>query len=329
VAVGVLFWRGLKGNRFATAHPLLGTSLKNMSFKAKYSSFEYSVLTKKIGQANLDVYSNKMLMRFAAQTKKWSKEKNAEWLVRTYLSMKMIFSATIMLNTLKYSNRKNLKIVEPYLIYYSLLSCCRAIVFVLPDVTWNKGELATLTHSKALTLTIDTVKAIDKTASAEINRLLKLSKSFREMYSYHFPAKGLSVIPEKYRIEIDEVIQACTLLSEIAQLNSEFLESSLSKNARYDPLWEEDVDEDIFKACFEYKFNDGGKYDDVIFDEDDWYRFGRMAIKYKRPFSLLNSMSEGMTEDFFNSWTPENNDDDDVFDIGSPCPEWEIIFPIP
>lgn len=299
-----------------------------MSFKAKFSSFDYSILTTKFGQANLDAYSNKMLMRFAAQTKNWSKEKNAEWLVRTYLSMKMIFSATIMLNTLKYSSKKNLKIVEPYLIYYSLLSCCRALIFTLPDTSWNNGELATITHSKAINLTIDTINSIDKNASSEIKRLLSLSRSFREMYSYRFPARGLSLIPETYRIGLEEVIQTCALLCEIAQLNSEYLESSVMKNVQYDPLWEEDVDETIYKSCFEYKFDDG-EFPDVIFDEEDWYRFGRMDIKNKLPFSLLNSMSEGMTEDFFNAWSPEDNSDVDSFDISNPCREWGIIFPIP
>ncbi len=262
------------------------------------------------------------------QTKRWGKEKNAEWLVRTYLSMKMIFSATVLLNALKYSSKKNLKIVEPYLMYYSLLCCCRALIFTLPDALWNKGELATITHSKAINLTIDTFASIDRNVSIEIKRLLSLTRSFREMYSYRFPARGLLVIPENFRIGLDEVIRSCTLLVEIAQLNSECLESSVMKNVRYDPSWQDDVDEEMYKVCFEYKFDDG-EFSDVILDEDDWYRFGRMDIKYKLPFSLLNSMSEGMTEDFFNAWAPEESHDIDAFDVSNPGIEWGIIFPIP
>jgi len=79
------------------------------------------------------------------------------------------------------------------------------------------------------------------------------------MYSYRFPARGLSVIPDNLRMRLDEVVQVCTLLCEIAQLNSECLETSVTKNVHYDPIWEEDINENLYLTCWEYEFDDGRK----------------------------------------------------------------------
>ena len=51
-------------------------------------------------------------------------------------------------------------------------------------------------------------------------------KAYRELISYKAPSSGDSAVID----EID-IIWLCTLLSEIAQYNSEILETSITKNA--------------------------------------------------------------------------------------------------
>jgi hypothetical protein len=295
-----------------------------MPFPPKDSSFEYRHLTA-VGTTALDTYCNRTLQRYALQTKNWSKEKNAEWLVRIYLADKMILSATVLVNAVKYSCRKNLKIVEPYLCYYSMLCCCRSILFTLPDVSWNGGELMIVTHSKAINLAVDTLRLLDKNIAANAKEQLIYSRSLREMYSYRFPAQGLDVIPQGSLQTIDTVIHLCALLCETAQLNSELLEASIKTNVQGKYF----ADDEIFKSCFEYRFERGSHFE-ILFDEDDWRRLGTLVQKEEINFSLANSMSEGMVEDFFFSWGPkDDNLEEDIFDLSNSCREWGVIFPVP
>ena len=77
-----------------------------------------------------------------------------EWLVRTYISVKLILSASVMLSSARYAAAKALRIVEPYLLYYSLLNTSRALVLLVPEQRWDDGKLLDeTTHTKVLNVT--------------------------------------------------------------------------------------------------------------------------------------------------------------------------------
>lgn len=295
-----------------------------MSFPPKNSFFEYRYLTTQFSQEELSKYCDRTLQRYALHTKSWSDNKNAEWMTRSYLSIKMILSATVMTNSLVYSRKKNVTIVEPYLSYYSILCCCRSLLFTLPDLNWNQGELLAVTHSKAINVTTDAFNLIDKNAAERIKQRLKVAQSLREMYSYRFPANGLSSTSEDFPIVVNEIIDFCALLCEFAQLNSDLLEASVNKNVKGNY----NSDDQIYYSCFEYRFDDG-KNVSVLIDNEDWYRLSRMVARAKLPHNFLSLMTQGMVEDFFFSWDPpEDNSEEDVFDMSSSLSNWHLIYPV-
>lgn len=62
-------------------------------------------------------YCSRTKEAYAKYTKAWSAHLNSEWLTRNYLAVKMILSATVMLTSFQYCQRKNVRIVQPYLLY--------------------------------------------------------------------------------------------------------------------------------------------------------------------------------------------------------------------
>ena len=79
---------------------------------------------------------------------------NSEWITRNYLSSKMILSATVMLTSLEYAIKKNLKMTVPYLYYYALITCCRALIYANPHNEWKENsDFLTMSHSKIINLT--------------------------------------------------------------------------------------------------------------------------------------------------------------------------------
>ena len=70
-------------------------------------------------------YCSRIKEQYAKQTKSWTDDLHSEWLTRNYLAVKMILAASVMLTSFEYCRKKNVHIVQPYLLYYSTLSCCR------------------------------------------------------------------------------------------------------------------------------------------------------------------------------------------------------------
>ena len=78
----------------------------------------------------------------------------------------------------------------PYLMYYALLSCARAVVFTNPRYEW-KEELVTMKHSKTINIIGDIVSRYDKEEGKGIESFIDKSRIYREIFSYKFPAEGL------------------------------------------------------------------------------------------------------------------------------------------
>ena len=280
--------------------------------------FEHTHIEKYFKKEEIEKNYNRLIRIYSSQTKNWSDQLNSEWTVRFYLAIKMILSSSVLLSSLEYVIEKNLRIVEPYLIYYSLLNVCRAIIFTLPYKNWDNGEILTLRHSQIINIVSDAVAAINRKAGDNLKKLLIKSKHYRELFSYKFPANGIKGLSNDIVVDIGECIEFCSLLSEIAQFNSEILQQSFDKNVKK----EYDFVENILSKGFEHDFEDG----DTIFDQEDYYRIGFIIRKVKRPYNLQWMMTEGMVEDFFGAWCSENDENNDVFD---PDVNWQIIFPVP
>jgi hypothetical protein len=82
-------------------------------------------------------------------------------------------SATLLLKAWTFSKERNLLVTEPYLAYDACLCCSRALLLTDPSVLWNNGELAVVTHSKALNVTGDIVQHIEREPGTKLKRMLQ------------------------------------------------------------------------------------------------------------------------------------------------------------
>lgn len=241
---------------------------------------------------------------------------NSEWITRSYLSSKMILSATVMITSLEYAIEKNLKITVPYLYYYSLITCCRAFLYVNPYNQWNKDEsFLKMNHSKIINFTKDYLNHLDSDYALKIANMLNELKESREFFSYKFPATGLRFVNT---YQLDEVIEVCSILCELAQLASEQIQKYVFKNCTNNHSEWGIADMDLLK--YTYRYNG-------IIDGEDWHRIDYIRRKQPFPTSIYYTMTEGMTEDYFGAWFPDEEQEYD--DVYNPDIDWRRIFPVP
>ncbi len=276
--------------------------------------FDYQSMTSEFDDSEIKKSYDSLKRKFSALTKDWNKDKNSKWVARDYIAVKMILSSSVLLSSVEYANEKNLRIVEPYLIYYSLLSCSRAVVLTSPFTEWNNGELLTMTHKKTINIVGDIIAKYNKEKGEEIKKYIDWAREYREVFSYKFPANGLTA----HHLSLVKTIEVCTLLCEIAQFQSKVLENSNFKNSN----GEFELDWDTLSVGFTY-----GEKNFQFIDREDGYRLDYITRKQKRPYSLHMTMTEGMVEDFFGAWYPE--DDTNLEEIYNPDANWQIIFPVP
>ena len=280
--------------------------------KVKGDAFEYNILFKTFKSKNIQTVINSLHPSFADIAKNLDVNSNTQWIIRTYLASKMILASTVMLTSAEYAESKNLRIVTPYLMYYPLLSCARAVVFTNPRYEWNE-ELVTMNHSKIISVVGDIVSRYDMEEGGRIKSFIEKSRIYREIFSYKFPAEGL----KDMNLNFERVVELCSLLAEIAQLQSAILESAITKHCS------EKYDVDEFELRKLYSYDEKGF---KFFDSEDRYRLDYIKRKVSRPYSIINTMTEGMVEDFFGSWC---SDDENYEDLYNPDQNWRIIFPVP
>lgn len=280
------------------------------------SGFCYEKVNTVFEEHELKKNAESIRKRFAVHTKAWNTNLHTQWVIRHYLSIKMILSASVMLTSLDYSYKKNIRIVEPYLAYYSLLNTSRALILTLPDVDWNDGSIISLPHETIINLTFDAINKINNIEGKKVKEELSKAKIFRELFSYRFPSKGLKQFDEEMS-DFQKVVSHCKLFCEIAQFNSEILQKSYKKNVHQ----EFDFNEKILSTGFVFESKNFS-----IVDFADYHRIGYIDRKMKKPFNLLWMMTEGMVEDFFGAWCSHNESDKDIYD---PDENWRIIFPVP
>ena len=198
--------------------------------------------------------------------------------------------------------------------YYSLLSCARAVVFTNPRYEW-KEELVTMNHSKTINIIGDIVSRYDKEEGKGIKSFIDKSRIYREIFSYKFPAEGLRGM----NLNFEKVVEVCSLLAEIAQLQSAILESAITKHSKE----KYDIDEVELRKLYSY-----GEKGFKFFDSEDGYRLDYIKRKVSRPYSIINTMTEGMVEDFFGSWCSDD-EDENYEDVYNSDQNWRIIFPVP
>lgn len=282
------------------------------SFAGRNWFYDFRELTGKFKELSAKKVAISLSSRYSKLTKSWDKDKNSEWLCRIYLSAKMVMTATLQINSMRYAEDKNIRITSPYLTYYSLLALLRGIVYTIPEVEWESGRLVEISHHKAINLAFDHLAKFDKSFAEELKVITLKAKAYRELISYRSPTSGDLIIESVENLE-----SVATLLSEVAQFNSELLESSVIKNAGNSSfeLLEKYIKDlsniTIEGVCF--------------FDEEDAYRLDYLRRKYPLPPNILHIMTEGHVEDFFGAWLSDEGGNG-VFD---PDKNWDVLFDVP
>jgi len=274
--------------------------------------YHFRTIPALIDEKQIEAFSKSLSLKYSKITRKWDNDKNSEWIARIFLSAKMILSASVMLESLEYAERKNLRTVIPNLEYYSILSAIRSVIFVSPLVEWQNGKLITKTHKKSINVVSDWLSILDEELAGRFKKFILHSKAYRELISYRAPSSGDSFIKST---EFN-VIELCQLLVELAQLHSEVMERSIHKNVKGAFNFKEEY---ITQVCH-------SEIDGISFwDSEDKYRLDYLRRKYPLPTNIQHIMSEGHVEDFFGSWYAKEETDDDIF---NPDDNWYIIFDV-
>ncbi len=270
------------------------------------SDFEYRYQElPKSGDAAIRQYIARTRALAAPIATGFDDERNAEWFIRSYLALKLVLSSTLLANTALYARDHNLQAVRPYLSYYLMLNCCRAFIFTLPCMPWQGLTTIEMTHSKILNVATDKLKRLSADEEQRCGPILRVAKEQRDLFSYRFPATGLSLFGPDL-VDLDVAIDIARLFTELAQLNLACLEGEIRKRApgsfsisQVDDIWHT------------VRYETAGE---VFVDDDDYQRVGYFYRTYTRPVALIGIATEGLVEDFFGAWS---SDDEEGFDPDS------------
>lgn len=274
--------------------------------------YEFREINSVFGDEKCKNIAARLQKRYSKLTKAWTKEANSEWTCRLFMAAKLIMSATLHVNSAHFAEKRNLRVVVPYLRYYAVLSLLRAVCYTIPELSWNDGQLILISHSTAINGTLEHLRQFDRTVADAVESEIRELKAERELISYRAPSSGDDQVLEKNRF-----LTLCTLLAEVAQFNSELFEASLFKHGN--PVNFQLLDDYLDKiASVEIE---GLYYGDC----EDAYRLGYLRRKHPFPANLMHLMTQGQVEDFFGAWY-QQEDDGDFF---NPDEMQQIIFDIP
>ena len=241
-----------------------------------------------------------------------------EWVARAYLSIKFILASTLMLSSEEYAATRNLQVVVPYLAYYAIFNVSRAFVLMIPDQSWDEGALAVdPTHTKVLNLTGDYLRRLAPDIAEKYQSVSRRALRARELFSYSFPALGLSSSIETRPPILDDVVDVCQAVAEFSQLHSECVQSAF----RHVPAVAMDRKSKTLRKLYEYEHRSVGT---PFEDADDRYRLWQIERHVERPLSLHALARPGLVEDFFGAWITDDERNNGSFDPDQT--DWRLLF---
>ena len=264
------------------------------------SQFEYRYRElPELGDQAVGRYIETTRRLFAPTAKIFDDAANTEWFVRSYLALKFALAATLQANSARFATERNLKVIQPYLVYYSMLSCCRAFIFTLPCLEWQGMRSIEEKHGTIIRTAADKLKRADAAKAGRCLRILDTARQQRNVISYRFPTSGLALFGDDL-VSLDEAISVARLFVELAQLNLACLEGSVRKRSG---KTFELLDHDSVWHTMRYETSTA----DLI-DDDDYSRVGYFLKRYNRPVALIALATKGLVEDFFGAWHDESTD---------------------
>jgi hypothetical protein len=288
---------------------------------SKHTGAEYEYDYQQIDEISEDTivkYCASLRQRFAIQRE--APEAAEQWIARTYISVKYLLAASLMLSSAEFASARSLRIVEPYLLYYALFNSSRALLLMIPEQLWNDGGiLDDPTHSKVQNVVYDYMRYLSGDVADRYREISGRALATREMFSYKFPAQGLrgsfaSIVPE-----LGDVTALCQFVAEMAELHSECLQSSF----RTLPDVELPNASEALRRFLQYEHK---SLNIAVVDDEDWYRLWQFARHSNKPLSLHLTARPGLVEDFFGAWGPDEESGGKVDQYDADSTDWRIIF---
>jgi hypothetical protein len=195
--------------------------------------FPYAEIPARIPEKALRKYAKGVRRRCERLAKQWRAERNTEWMVRSYLALRRMIAATVLLSPAARDSRSGKRRRPSYdQVFDGLLEAARASILLLPEQPWNRGELARHPHVRVFQLARNSVVEIDPLQGARMIEALEGAMEYRRVSLLR--AAGESVPDGKVpRMPFEPSVSAARLLCELTQWRSEVLGRVLSD--RLDP----------------------------------------------------------------------------------------------
>lgn len=194
--------------------------------------FPYAEIPARIPEKVLRDHAKDLRKRCERLTKRWGAERNAEWMVRSYLALRRMISATVLLSSARATRKGKRKPPTSDQVFEGLLEAARACILLLPDQPWSRGELARTPHERVFQLTRGSVTEIDPLQGARVSQALEGAMGYRRTTLLR--AKGEEMKgPQVPRLRSDPATPVARFLCELTQWRSEVLGRVLSE--RLDP----------------------------------------------------------------------------------------------
>jgi len=245
-------------------------------------------------------------------------ESREEWIARSDIAVKYLLATSVMLTSAEYVSEHNVRMAEPYLLYYGLFNTSRALFLMIPEHPWKDGQiLKEVTHTKIQNVITDLLRRVSQPVSEQYLKISRRALATREALSYSFPAQGLKGALSSIAVDLQETVDICQFIAEVAQASSECLEAEFSKLPEID--WS-----DHSEALSKFYFYELRTLDEQLIDDEDYYRLGQFIRHSSKPWSLHKTGREGLVEDFFGAWFSETQEQNP--DAYNPDDNWRIIF---
>lgn len=281
-------------------------------------AYNYRELPERCSDKEITEYIQRTRELFDPIARGFDDLRNTEWFIRGYLALKFVLGATVLANSAKYAEDRNLQVTLPYLGYYTILNCCRSFLLTLPCLDWRGERTIQMTHNNILNVTADKLRRLGHRHEGAFKPRLWAAKEQRDLFSYRFPATGLALFGDSL-VSVEEATAIARLLTELAQINLACLESRVTNHkpkASFNML---ELDDMWHTMQYEVK-------SDLLIDDEDYYRVGYFVRKYKGPVSLAALATDGLVEDFFGAWgATDDRDDADRYDADR---QWDTLLDI-
>lgn len=238
---------------------------------------------------------------FAPIAKNINSEENSLWILRHYLAIKLVTSASLLAGSAIYSYERNLLMAVPYFNYYAVLNACRAYLLTSPHIKWDGHKTVEMTHENILNRTADYMRALDPARRAVWREQLGQLRAHRELFSYRFPLSGPDFVG-RLSLDPEPVTDLARLIAELASLNTECFQAALKKYASDDipvPLVPDHAWASLYSLA-----------DADVNDKLDRYRFGKYVRGWRTVSTLEVMATDGLMDDLFGAWTHSGDEND-------------------